>query len=91
VPFPTFRIELQKTKHDDGLDTPTHFGPAYDEPFAATAAHLLGEDLTPLELAERGLEDAWSQALPRGQAPDRRARRRHARDGDDTASWKVRR
>jgi hypothetical protein len=86
VPFPTFRIELQKTKHDDGLDTPTHFGPAYDEPFAATAAHLLGEDLTPLELARRGLEDA------RKRYPEAKPRIVELVDnGDDTASWKVRR
>jgi hypothetical protein len=86
VPFPTFRIELQKTKHDDGLDTPTHFGPAYDEPFAATAAHLLGEDLTPLELARRGLEDA------RRRYPDAKPKIVELVEGDDdTAFWRARR
>jgi hypothetical protein len=86
MPFPTFRIELQKTKHDDGLDTPTHFGPAYDDAFAATAASILGEDVTPLELAQRGLEDA------RKRYPDAKPRIVELVDnGDDTASWKVRR
>jgi hypothetical protein len=87
VPFPTFRIELQKTKHDDGLDTPTHFGPAYDEPFAATASPS----------ARRGPHAAGARRARPGDAKRKRYPEAKPRivelvdNGDDTASWKVRR